>query len=259
MDTFEGDPQAPSSLHKYVYATANPIGKRDPSGNDSLAEFSIATAAYTALATMAILSTAAAFNIAYGLTNLPKHPFSKPPDAAIVGFQVTANVGRALRKAAVTPVEVGLSIGLQFLSVGGGFEALFPKTFDAVWTYGYWGAFYSLPITGDSGTDGFVKDFPSISIAPNLNTDFLDAAAYAGAAWNTKTPQDYSGPFECVSGAIATRFAGISVRPDASVCSSPPKSDGTAGAYSLVLNRLGSGSSIGTSITSYSFLGSIHF
>jgi RHS repeat-associated protein len=32
MDTFEGDDESPSSLHKYLYATADPINEVDPSG-----------------------------------------------------------------------------------------------------------------------------------------------------------------------------------------------------------------------------------
>jgi RHS repeat-associated protein len=41
MDTLQGDPQSPASLHKYLYAGANPIDHRDPSGNEFLMELSI--------------------------------------------------------------------------------------------------------------------------------------------------------------------------------------------------------------------------
>jgi RHS repeat-associated protein len=37
MDTFEGDLEAPASLHKYIYASADPLNRLDPSGNDDLA------------------------------------------------------------------------------------------------------------------------------------------------------------------------------------------------------------------------------
>jgi Bacterial toxin 44 len=33
MDTFEGDDESPLSLHKYLYAQANPIDNTDPGGN----------------------------------------------------------------------------------------------------------------------------------------------------------------------------------------------------------------------------------
>src|ERR1700682_641930 len=38
MDTGEGDEQAPLSLHKYLYASSDPLDRIDPSGNESLAE-----------------------------------------------------------------------------------------------------------------------------------------------------------------------------------------------------------------------------
>jgi RHS repeat-associated protein len=258
MDMFDGDSQAPRSLHKYVYAGDDAVNQKDPSGNDSIAEFSVATTVNVALSTMAVLSVGAAINAAYGLSNLPKNPFSRLPDAGVVGFQLTANVGRVLRKFAQSPLEVGLSIGLQFLSVGGGFEFVVPRTLDTVWTFGFYGAFYSLPIGAGAaaGNDGFLKDFPGINVLPGVNADFLDAAVYGGGAWNVKQYSDYEGPFQCVSGAAVLRLVGLTARPDATVCSSPPKDDGTAGAYSLLYNRLGSGSSVGTSITNYSYLGS---
>jgi RHS repeat-associated protein len=43
-DTFQGDDQAPLSLHKYLYASADPINRRDPSGHESLAELDISSA-----------------------------------------------------------------------------------------------------------------------------------------------------------------------------------------------------------------------
>ncbi len=33
MDSLEGDPESPSSLHRYLYASANPVNVKDPSGN----------------------------------------------------------------------------------------------------------------------------------------------------------------------------------------------------------------------------------
>ena len=37
-DTYEGDPQSPLSLHRYLNTGANPINLLDPSGNDDLAD-----------------------------------------------------------------------------------------------------------------------------------------------------------------------------------------------------------------------------
>jgi hypothetical protein len=42
MDALEGIDQQPPSLHKYLYASASPIDRLDPSGNEDLAEVSAA-------------------------------------------------------------------------------------------------------------------------------------------------------------------------------------------------------------------------
>jgi RHS repeat-associated protein len=44
MDTFDGDPQSPTSLHKYLYAGADPVNRHDPSGRWDIGE--ALTAAY---------------------------------------------------------------------------------------------------------------------------------------------------------------------------------------------------------------------
>jgi RHS repeat-associated protein len=44
MDTVEGSDSDPASLHKYLYAGANPINRIDPSGHDSIAELDISSA-----------------------------------------------------------------------------------------------------------------------------------------------------------------------------------------------------------------------
>lgn len=37
MDSFEGDPEQPQSLHKYTYAEDDPVNNVDPTGNESIA------------------------------------------------------------------------------------------------------------------------------------------------------------------------------------------------------------------------------
>jgi RHS repeat-associated protein len=44
MDTIEGNEQDPLSLHKYLYAGANPANRIDPSGHESIAELDISSA-----------------------------------------------------------------------------------------------------------------------------------------------------------------------------------------------------------------------
>ncbi len=49
MDGYEGQARAPASLHKYFYGAADLVNNSDPSGNDSIAEFSIANSIATTL------------------------------------------------------------------------------------------------------------------------------------------------------------------------------------------------------------------
>ncbi|HEY2116916.1 MAG TPA: RHS repeat-associated core domain-containing protein, partial [Candidatus Angelobacter sp.] len=44
MDTYEGDPQSSLSLHKYLYASANPVNRIDPTGHEDIAELMTAAA-----------------------------------------------------------------------------------------------------------------------------------------------------------------------------------------------------------------------
>jgi RHS repeat-associated protein len=43
MDTYEGDPQSPESLHKYLYVSGDGVNRKDPSGNFDLVETQVAT------------------------------------------------------------------------------------------------------------------------------------------------------------------------------------------------------------------------
>jgi RHS repeat-associated protein len=63
MDTYEGDSQQPISLHKYLYADANPVDGADPSGNqDSLAELGAEESMNMTLDAMPPLSAATTIN-----------------------------------------------------------------------------------------------------------------------------------------------------------------------------------------------------
>lgn len=57
MDSFEGNTEDPTSLHKYLYANANPINRIDPSGHfsDSIAGQAITIGLLGTLASIALL------------------------------------------------------------------------------------------------------------------------------------------------------------------------------------------------------------
>ena len=62
MDTFEGDPQSPASLHKYLYANANAVDRIDPTGNESIAEAEETLADQLTLAARASLNVLKVYN-----------------------------------------------------------------------------------------------------------------------------------------------------------------------------------------------------
>ena len=64
MDTFEGRSQDPITLHKYLYANANPVSYIDPSGYFSLANVSATTSVMGILQKIAYPSIVAGINIA---------------------------------------------------------------------------------------------------------------------------------------------------------------------------------------------------
>ena len=58
MDTFEGNQSDPLSLHKYLYASANPINMVDPSGHESLLNITATMGIITTLANITTTSLA---------------------------------------------------------------------------------------------------------------------------------------------------------------------------------------------------------
>ncbi len=77
MDTYEGSPQDPQSLHKYLYCSDNPVNYHDPSGHQDLAEV------MTAVAITGII-LAIGTSVAFAVFNSGSFP-----DAAMVGVSVS--------------------------------------------------------------------------------------------------------------------------------------------------------------------------
>jgi RHS repeat-associated protein len=57
-DTFEGNPQTPLSLHKYLYANADPVNMRDPSGREGLVDVLAAVGIFGVIQAISAPSTA---------------------------------------------------------------------------------------------------------------------------------------------------------------------------------------------------------
>ncbi|PYX50242.1 MAG: hypothetical protein DMG76_35280 [Acidobacteria bacterium] len=94
MDSYEGDPGAPLSLHKYLYASADSIDRTDPSGNLELTE---------ALGALAVAS------VIFNLASLTYH----------LHQTFTANTPR--EQAIATTLVYTDTLGLFLSLVGGGF------------------------------------------------------------------------------------------------------------------------------------------
>jgi RHS repeat-associated protein len=60
LDTLEGNPGDPQSLHKYLYTRADPVNRRDPSGHEDIEEEVVATEISVELDTMAVAEPFAA-------------------------------------------------------------------------------------------------------------------------------------------------------------------------------------------------------
>jgi RHS repeat-associated protein len=58
IDTFEGDSDSPFSLHKYLYASSDPVNRFDRSGNEDIAELSVSEAIDGILNTMSQIQKA---------------------------------------------------------------------------------------------------------------------------------------------------------------------------------------------------------
>jgi RHS repeat-associated protein len=56
MDEYEGDLQSPTSLHRYLHGSADPVDRTDPSGNNDLVEVAAYTGTQAILRSMAIMS-----------------------------------------------------------------------------------------------------------------------------------------------------------------------------------------------------------
>ena len=54
MDPYEGDPQAPISLHRYMYANSSPLSYQDPNGRFALLDVLVGITTVSILTSLAI-------------------------------------------------------------------------------------------------------------------------------------------------------------------------------------------------------------
>lgn len=193
LDPIDGSTVDPPSLHKYQYASANPVNLHDPSGLITIQETSV---------TVAIVGILAHYTAATVIANktfdyLPANPFSGPPDAALFGFQAGVAPTAKLAKTG-NLIAAGIAAGLSLGSFVGGVDVLIPLSSPSTaWVYAYGGY--------------------SIGLVPNYYQDVGGGSigGYVGFVWNAKSPSSYLGPFFALSGsfvpAYLRSFAGAGV------------------------------------------------
>jgi RHS repeat-associated protein len=102
MDTNEGSQQSPVSLHKYLYASSDPVNRRDPTGHEDIAELTTSFAINNTLNALSVLQLPGGgpdnFISSIFATLIPDSVFSDllsfTPDAAEVGISIAGTIGR---------------------------------------------------------------------------------------------------------------------------------------------------------------------
>ena len=98
MDTYEGDSEAPISLHRYLYASDDPVNRLDPTGADDLASITVAASIsaslggfYTGTVRGAILGLGAGAGLGFACLTGALCGQSAVTGAVNVLFQYAAN------------------------------------------------------------------------------------------------------------------------------------------------------------------------
>jgi RHS repeat-associated protein len=258
MDTFQGDPGSPDSLHKYVYAASDPVDRIDPSGHEDIGEALAVASDYAVLGAIAGLSASAAIGVtaaAFLADNLPHNAFSKPADGSLVGFQLGWNPSGELSKSD-NPFLFGLAIGLQFAAGIGGLELVHQNNSPDVWAYGYLGAVAGTNVGAGGGNPLFSGKSSPYSTFGVLG----NSAAYVGNVWNLDNYGNYEGVFSCVSVTPRIRafFPNAPAQVGGTVCTGEkqPGREATY-TYTVGVSPTSSGTALQLGITDYSFFETI--
>jgi hypothetical protein len=113
VDPFEGAPQAPVSLHRYLYANANPINFNDPSGQFSIAEFLTASVVRSVLIGMSASATGYGLSVLSQKFAAPEKEFAEiwsTKDFAI-------NVGSGGATSLLLEIKVVAKLGILTINV----------------------------------------------------------------------------------------------------------------------------------------------
>jgi RHS repeat-associated protein len=231
MDPLLGSPDDPPTLHKYIYASSDPVNRIDPTGQQDLVEVMAAVCVIGVLATLG--------NTIWNAAN-GRDPY---PDAAMWGVSFTGSLSGALNflvglGSIIPPVGLAGAIGYGSPSViltallgapGGdigsqlewmlGLEAggfLASGLIDLVASFGFTAQNSVAQLTYTLGTEllatvrdrvvsQWVYHGPGLNLGRSLGTGSLVGASmslYGGTVWHVPKHSDYAGPFISVSGSF---------------------------------------------------------
>ena len=203
MDPLIGSPDEPATLHKYVYASSDPVNRIDPTGQQDLAEVMAVVCIVGILATLA--------NSYYNASN-GNSPF---PDAAMWGISGSISIPGTMAYGAAYPV-MGAAALFSWLSgnkieeqisetLGRSFgAALFAGFVDGV-AAGLGAASSIAQLTYSVGLemlacarDRTLSEWfyhgPGINLGLSTSIGF-SATLYGGTVWKVPTWDSYAGPF----------------------------------------------------------------
>jgi RHS repeat-associated protein len=127
MDSFEGRSEDPSSLHKYQYASGNPVSHVDPSGHDDLVEMVASAAMVTTLTAAVVLPILQHGLVNSNSPNTPVHVAIYLDDRMPASYQAQAMGDFATAQYKLKNLKLDLELVssstvdyYKFLSNGGG-------------------------------------------------------------------------------------------------------------------------------------------
>jgi RHS repeat-associated protein len=198
MDTYEGSPQDPQSLHKYTYCTDNPVNYQDPTGHDSLVE---------TLTAVFIIGILAALSLPYLASVWNSGAF---PDSAMIGIGVSFSGGNALAISGINLAAIkifgGNSSQSKLINYAAGNLGSFGNLAfnQSLGTFAGASAnfgFERLYTTGDRAYSDWFYFGPGFYISPTGSGGLFNFSitVYAGVCWQVPKNADYSGNFSTFS------------------------------------------------------------
>jgi RHS repeat-associated protein len=202
MDVYEGTSQDPVSLHKYLYASNNPVSLIDPSGNEGLADSLASFAISTTLDTLAISVPFRALQLAWKVY----HGASLGAAAQEAALDVVTDVALSLATAGLLRYAKGFTV------VRAAGEAL-TRVASSVWNLSPFARGWAIEELILGGARRLHPNFPVIDdflggVATSIKSLDLTAATYQSASALTGRLSAYAAKLSAFQGA---KFAGTEI------------------------------------------------